>query len=271
MTGKEENNEIRKLLRSLPAVKSGNDFLEKLDRKIATLEPERKSAKHFLKEKPGIFERTFGGIKSAWLAPALGLSAAVLFVFYITFLNEDKIVNEQKITNTKTEEKQEPKNTTGNTSTTEVSPSAVPENSEKKTENVKPHEKDITGNFDYKESEKFPARVEQNNKSLDQDQATTKKPKLNVAIPEGITKDNENKLNEEKSDNKNDEINNQESQMIEESRASSNEKKKMEDKSMKTPSEKMEEFENSIQKSIMDKLNAVNKANLENLRDKVNK
>lgn len=266
MIDEEENNEIRKMLRSLPAVKSGKDFLEKLDRKIATLEPERKSAKHFLKEKPGIFERTFGGIKSAWLAPTLGLSAAVIFVFYITFMNEDKIINEQKIENIKTEEKLEPNNTTGNTSHTEESPLAIPNNSEKETDlNIQP-DKDITGNYENKEGEKLPAQVEQNN-NTDNNESVEDKGKLNVAIPEGIVKDKENILIEEKSDD----IHYDESYRTGKSPTSSNEKKMNKDKSMKTTSEKMEEFEKPIQKSILDKLDALNKTNLESLREKVNK
>jgi len=266
MIDEEENNEIRKILKTLPSVKAGDDFLEKLNRRIATLEPERKSAKHFLKEKPGIFERTFGGIKGAWLAPALGLSAAVIFVFYITFMNKDEIVKEQKVTNNKTEEKQEPKNSTGNTSDKEISPSVVPEKPEKETELSKQSERDLTGNFDRKESEKLPVQVEPYKKALDQDEAATKEPGLKVAIPEGIIKENENDQKEKKSD----EEYNEGGKIMEKSRISSDETKKKDDKSMKTPGEKMEEFEKPIQKSIMDKLNAVNKANLENLRDKVN-
>jgi len=267
MTGEEENNEIRKLLKGLPAVKSGNDFLEKLDRRIATLEPERKSAKHFLKEKPGIFERTFAGVKSAWLAPALGLSAAVIFVVYLTFMNQDENIKEQKVTINKTEEKQEPNSTTGNTSSTEISPSEIPDNSEKKTEIIIQPEKNMSENFDYKDNEKLPVQVEQNSKNTDREDPASQQHKLNVEIPGGIVKDHEKNLTEEKSDD----MYNDESNLLEKSPTSSNEKRMKKDKSMKTPHEKMDEFEKPIQKNIMDKLNAVNKTNLENLRDKVNK
>jgi len=268
MIDEEENNEIRKMLKNLPAVKGSDDFLDKLNTRITRIETEKNSLKPIPYEidNEGIFERISRSIRNAWLVPALGLSAAVIFVFYITFMNKDEIINEQKIENNKTEKKLEPENTTGNTSSTEVSPSAIPDNSGKKTDlNIQP-EKDITGNSDNKEDDKLPAKVEQNNNNTDQDESVTEKRKLNVAVPEGIVKDKENKLTEEKSDDNHDESN-----KMGKSPTSSNEKKMNKDKSMKTTSEKMEEFEKPIQKSILDKLDALNKTNLESLREKVNK
>lgn len=268
MIDEEENNEIRKLLKSLPTVKSDSDFLDKLDRKIATLEPHKKSAKHFLKEKEGIFERTFGGIKNAWLAPALGLTAAVIFTVYITFLSKEEIVNDQKSSVNKTEQtlksdhtEQTELKTTESAPKNEPTPKSIPVIPDVENPVKREAGKDITGSFESKEKSKLDEPTDEKKKLFEQTGTITEKKQEEISKTSGIVTDELSKERKENSDTKD--------RSFDESPESS--VKKSTDKNTNTHGEKMEEFEKTIQKSILDKLNAVNKTNLEALRDKVNK
>lgn len=86
MIEEEKNIEIRKLLKSLPDVKAGSDFEERLKEKISQLETDNESEKQKSEiKKTGFLESIFGSRKNPWLVPALGFSIVVLFTIYVTY------------------------------------------------------------------------------------------------------------------------------------------------------------------------------------------
>ena len=93
MSTEEENTDIADKLRNLPKINAGDDFMLKLDKKIAEYENEKIYGRKFSsgESKEGFWQRIFGQRRNSWLIPAMGLTAVAVFALYITQFNSDKI------------------------------------------------------------------------------------------------------------------------------------------------------------------------------------
>lgn len=95
MNDEEKNNEISDLLRSLPKVKAGEDFMQRLEMKIADFESGQNAVVKSNAERESFLDRIFGMMKNPWLVPAAGIAVAAVFVFYIFNFNKNEIRNDK--------------------------------------------------------------------------------------------------------------------------------------------------------------------------------
>lgn len=131
MQEEEKNTDIRELLRKLPLVKASDDFEERLFDKISQIESsETIKDKIAKKNQPGFFEKLFGSRRNPWLAPALGFTVVAVFALYITLINRDKAGMDFKQNMPDTETKIEDKNK--NTIIEETKTPSIPESRESK-------------------------------------------------------------------------------------------------------------------------------------------
>lgn len=98
MNDEEKYPEIREKLRSLETIQAGSDFTSKLHLRIVEEESNRRKEhiKKFDAEKGGFLRNLFNNRQYPWLIPSVGFAVVIFFVFYITFISRDKLSNEEK-------------------------------------------------------------------------------------------------------------------------------------------------------------------------------
>lgn len=135
MSEEEKNIEIRRLLKSLPDVKAGSDFEQRLKEKISLLELQEESEKRKSENKTaGLLDKIFGSKKNPWLVPALGFSIVVLFTVYVTYTyRQSTLDNFKDSSQEKNMMKQEAADTVKNNSDTQTELQAAPESEMNKT------------------------------------------------------------------------------------------------------------------------------------------
>ncbi|MEP7146232.1 MAG: hypothetical protein ABI792_04395, partial [bacterium] len=109
MDSEEKYPEIRSKLRDLEKVTAGDDFVKKLHMKIVAVNAEKRHEHESRFDEPrgGFLKNLFGNMQYPWLAPAVGFTVLIFFIFYITYLNKtsqkDELLSDQK--NESTEQK----------------------------------------------------------------------------------------------------------------------------------------------------------------------
>lgn len=93
MNDEEKNSEIPDLLKNLPKVKAGEDFMQKLEMKIADYESGQNAVVKNKADRESFLNIIFGKMKNPWLVPAAGIAVAAVFVFYISNFNKNEIRN----------------------------------------------------------------------------------------------------------------------------------------------------------------------------------
>ena len=105
MDNEEKYPEIRNKLKNLEQVKAGDDFVRKLHMKIVESESEKRHEHEARFDEPrgGFLKNLFGNMQYPWLAPAVGFTVLIFFVFYITYLNKTTSEKDQFSTSQKQE------------------------------------------------------------------------------------------------------------------------------------------------------------------------
>lgn len=103
MNDEEKNKEISDLLRNLPRVKAQEDFMQRLEMKIAEYESGKNASANRSADRESFLNRIFGKMKNPWLVPAAGIAVAAVFVFYISNFNKNEISNENSPVKTEEE------------------------------------------------------------------------------------------------------------------------------------------------------------------------
>lgn len=97
MNDEEKYLEIREKLRSLETVHASSDFTNKLHLRIVEEESSRRKEhiKKFDAEKGGFLRNLFNNRQYPWLIPSVGFAVVIFFVFYITFISRDNFTNNE--------------------------------------------------------------------------------------------------------------------------------------------------------------------------------
>lgn len=97
MNDEEKYLEIRDKLRSLETVNASSDFTNKLHLKIVEEESSRRKEhiKKYDAGKGGFLRNLFNNRQYPWLIPSVGFAVVIFFVFYITFISRDKMTNNE--------------------------------------------------------------------------------------------------------------------------------------------------------------------------------
>ncbi len=103
MDNEEKYPEIRSKLKNLEQVKAGDDFVNKLHMKIVEVEGEKRHEHEarFDEHRGGFLKNLFGNMQYPWLAPAVGFTVLIFFVFYITYLNKTTSEKDQQLLSTR--------------------------------------------------------------------------------------------------------------------------------------------------------------------------
>ncbi|MBS1516696.1 MAG: hypothetical protein JSS91_01265 [Bacteroidetes bacterium] len=99
MSEEEKYPEIREKLRSLETIKASGDFTRNLQLRIVEEESSRRKehVKKYDLEKGGFLRNLFTNRQYPWLIPAIGFTAVIFFVFYITFLSRTNLITESSL------------------------------------------------------------------------------------------------------------------------------------------------------------------------------
>ncbi len=97
-------------------VKAGDDFVDKLHLKIVEVEAEKRHEHEARFDEPrgGFLKNLFGSMQYPWLAPAVGFTVLIFFVFFITYLTKTTSEKDQQVLSTQKQENTGEKNTDAN-------------------------------------------------------------------------------------------------------------------------------------------------------------
>lgn len=272
MDSEEKYLDIREKLKNLEQIKAGDDFVYKLQNKIVELEAENRKdhSKIFNKDRGGFLRNLFANRQYPWLIPAVGFTMLIFFVFYITFLNKNASVNNtdtlsiQKSEQTETKNSPPPQNTASEKKDSKSPVTPEPDNSNSGNETLT--QRDLAG--DLKKGDKSISGNENGKQLNEKDEV-----KNNLNSPKTFAQNRIEKKVDTENDNKDLSKQNSEPATIENngmvgveplSKDSNNKRSETDDK---TGSVTAKDESNNIK--LIEKLNIIDKANLENLRDKV--
>ncbi|MDQ3021824.1 MAG: hypothetical protein M3R36_14820 [Bacteroidota bacterium] len=262
MDSEEKYSDIREKLRNLEQVKAGDNFVHNLHHKIVELEAGKRKMhfKKFDEGKGGFLKNLLANRQYPWLIPAVGFTMVIFFVLYMTFVSKNASENNKEISSTqksdqtqnKSKEQVEANENKELTSTPEQSNS----NSGKKT---LPKE-DIADNLKKEQGNKSLSQFETRNQKTDGDDPKDKSNKTKTFAQNNNEKSN---LSKQNSDHQN----------IEESRLTETEKSTKESTFAKGTTEETSSYiateDETQSRKLIEKLNAIDKVNLESLRDKI--
>lgn len=275
MDSEEKYTDIREKLRSLEQVKAGDDFIHKLNHKIVELEAGKRTehSKKFNKDRGGFLRNLFANRQNPWLIPAAGFTILIFFVLYITYLNKNASLNNTDLLSTQksgqTEEKISPAPQINTNEKNDFKSSEMSKQDNSNTGKDDFNQKDLTGEL--KKENKSNFRGEYENKSKDRNNV-----KNNFNTPKIFAQNKvEQKAESDKDDIKDLSKQNYEPEIIENDGKAGIEKLNVDSKDEKSKSKEnpvsvaTKEESNNNSNKLIEKLNIINKTNLENLRDKV--
>ncbi|MEO8209361.1 MAG: hypothetical protein ABI840_02280 [bacterium] len=262
MDSEEKYLDIREKLRNLEQVKASNNFIHNLHHKIVEVETEKRKMhfKKFDEGKGGFLRNLFANRQYPWLIPAVGFTVIIFFVLYMTFVSKNASENNKEQLST-----QKLDQPTENNSTMKIEPNENKELAAKsEDDNLNSGKKnlpkdEIKGNLKKEQDRKLFSQIETKKLKTDKDDSNDKSDKTKIAQNDYENK-NLSKLNSVP-------------ESIEESESIKTEKSSRETTFSK---EKPEETNKDIatedegqNRKLIEKLNAIDKVNLESLRDKV--
>lgn len=268
MDNSEKYSEITEKLKNLEHIKAGDDFVHKLHSKIVEFESEKRleHTKKFDKGRGGFLRNLFGNRQYPWLIPAVGFTVIVFFVFYITYLNQNPAENNNESLSTKTQEQTEQKNQSLQNQTPAIEPPVTFNKNDSAVEKQKKTSKDIASDLksdeDKKQSPKIENKVQppvNDDRQITSEQSdVTQTEKVN---PTESSKPTSKELSRDTE--KNESYNEGKSGMVPMTNQS-------------TSARGSDDIPKAIAvtvsgnlKNPLDKLNTIDKSNLENLRNKV--
>lgn len=271
MTEDEKYTDISDKLKKLPRLKASDDFMTKLESRIAQEESERSSVKkrQYAEENYGILDKISMWVRNPWLAPVMGILIFAFIALYVTQFNKHETFNDTKQEINQMDNnsgKQNPElNKNPEEKPSDLNPSSVESNSPKDNSALKQSAKQPD------ESElNPPVSVKPESRISDKKEISKESPV--EVIPEkssfikdgdvkGVDKDNASQKKETEEEIKSG---------VMRSKSTAPETS-AEEQSGRSSEESQEKFEKPIGKNIMEKLNAMNKKNLDSLKKKINK
>jgi hypothetical protein len=265
--------DIRDKLKNLVQVKASDDFVHKLHHKIVALQAEKKKQhiKKYDESKGGFLRNLFSNRQYPWLIPAAGFTVLIFFVFYMTYLSKNTPETDtQNLSTQKSEQtvqQNSPPTTTKNEppQKKELTLTPGPTTSESKKGNSP--ENNIKDNLKMEEDNKPLAQIENEKKQTDNDNLRRyiNEEKTLVQNESGQKMETYNK--DEMSKQSSEQGNIEKKGVVETGPAPKV------NSSIKSDSERtstsVANEEESQSKKLLDKLNIINRTNLENLRDKI--
>ncbi|HMS63788.1 MAG TPA: hypothetical protein PKD83_00890 [Ignavibacteria bacterium] len=277
MSDEEKNIELIEKLKNLPRIKAGDDFMFKLESRIAEYESERNHLSESVnkKEQPTFFQRLFGQKRNQWLVPAMGLTVITVFAVYITKFSNNQIdekaeLNGRTNIENKTSENNSAENRNDNTPKTDTEKLSI-ENDSKKNESENLKEK-VTATDQNAEEYKNSPESEISKKTKDKREEVSQAPPLAKSLNEEMPKNDAafSKEGEESNVESYDGRSGMERSEMERSGILSKEGESK-SKTNRSADEDMKEFDKPVEKSIMTKLNKINRQKLDSLQKKINK
>ncbi|MEO8664194.1 MAG: hypothetical protein ABI462_01765 [Ignavibacteria bacterium] len=180
MDSEEKYPEIRSKLQNLEQVKAGDDFVNKLHMKIVESEAEKRHEHEARFDEPrgGFLKNLFGNMQYPWLAPAVGFTVLIFFVFYITYLNKTASEKDQQgLTSQKQENTSQQNSDAGKNPTTQTPPGVSTGEDKTLTEKEKRTEKDIASDLKTERRENESSLPETQKRFSDKEPYKTESPK----------------------------------------------------------------------------------------------
>ncbi len=295
MDSEEKYLDIREKLKNLEPVKAGDDFVYRLHHKIVELEAGKRKEhlKKFDSVRGGFLRNLFANRQYPWLIPAAGFLVLIFFVFYITYLSKNSSLNtestlpsqkseqEEKVQSAPSHPPSETNQLSGTNGNNEPGKSNSNEQQVTSQMNNSNQEKDNTSkkniSSDLKDEKKNKVFSDVGKDSNDKDNNDISN---TIRTEPFAQKESENKVDAATyNNNSNVDLSKQNSSpeitendgkvsMEKKSGESSKTGNNSEDNSKDSSKSVATEIE-SGNKKLIDKLNIINKTNLENLRDKV--
>lgn len=270
MDNEEKYLDVRERLKNLEQIKASDDFEKKLHYKIIAIESEKRKEhiKKYDENRGGFLRNLFSNRQYPWLIPAVGVTALIFFIFYITYLGKN--TPENNISSTQKTEQSEQKNSQQNDSKLNEVPAAPPAITKTETENTDLKKPDLKSNKTVEEKSlaqnevrsKTRNKADYNYGLSEQKLLTKNQSEIENIKPEIKAEDNDAKSNQNSVEEK---IN--ESGMTGIAPTSKESTPKSDDS--KESSRKVATEDESQSKRLLDKLNIIDKTNLENLRNKI--
>ena len=286
MDSEEKYPEIRSKLKNLEQVRAGDDFVHKLHLKIVEVESEKRHVHEARFDEPrgGFLKNLFGNMQYPWLAPAVGFTVLIFFVFYITYLNKTTSEKDQQVLITQKQENTGEKNTDANKNpTAQQEPYSTSEQDKTLRAKEKQPGEDIAGDLKKERGGLEPTPTENNGRHTDRDAIKKSKeeiktfelPKKDEVINETQPVETESKapgISLDKKDKKDADEQKESSENIDESGILNLKKS---DTEINAPGDSERTARGKVEgddvqnKKLREKLNKINRSSLEKIRDEV--
>jgi len=281
----EKYTDIRDKLRNLEQVKAGENFVHNLNSRIVDIESAKRKVheKKYDETKGGFLRNLLGNMQYPWLVPAAGFTILIFFIFYITYLskNASESINDPLSGNKQeiTEQKNIPSERS--LSAENENPS-VTDTDKTRTEKENHPGKDIAGDMKTEISDNQPAPTANNKTESDRGGTRTYKQERKTVTP-GNTENSDPEATEDLKDQPGNDTesgrseNNgmisaeKESAVSPEVSRSSVLSESQIQKDQKENMKSKNSGNDSLKKTLNDKLKTVNSESLEKLREEIEK
>lgn len=285
MDKEEKYTDIRDKLRNLEQVKAGENFVHNLNSRIVDIESAKRKVheKKYDETKGGFLRNLLGNMQYPWLVPAAGFTILIFFIFYITYLskNASESINDPLSGNKQeiTEQKNIPSERS--LSAENENPS-VTDTDKTRTEKENHPGKDIAGDMKTEISDNQPAPTANNKTESDRGGTRTYKQERKTVTP-GNTENSDPEATEDLKDQPGNDTesgrseNNgmisaeKESAVSPEVSRSSVLSESQIQKDQKENMKSKNSGNDSLKKTLNDKLKTVNSESLEKLREEIEK
>lgn len=279
MADEDKNTELIEKLKNLPRIKTGDDFVLKLESRIAEFEAEKISIPVF-ENKESLFQKIFGQKRNQWLVPAMGLIILAVFTFSIVKFNETQTEDKSVLSETKSSIPIDKNSIESNKTNTELKDAdKIPDgnvNSKKELDKLKENMSATDREAEIKKN--YPVPVESTSEKITKNKVTSSPPEIKASVETELSKsENSADINKPESKDKSKDKSKDESESAlgEETSAMKSgvttSETNVQQEMKKTSDDETKEFEGAIEKSIIEKLNKVNKQKLDSLKKKINK
>lgn len=272
MTEDEKYTDISEKLKRLPKIKATDDFMSKLESRIAEEESERVSVtkKHYSIEKVGILDKISMWIKNPWLAPAMGILIFAFIALYVTQFNRHETFNDTKqesIQQDKNPGMQNPEvNKKPEERPSDINPSSAESNTVKENSELRQSPKQQSAPDLIPPSALKPETKDLNKTEISTDAPSPVIEEKSSFIKKEDTGGDVDKDNPVKNKNAEEEINSG----VMKSKTTAPETS-TDEQTGRSSMEAQDKFEEPLKKNVIDKLKILNKKNLDSLKKKIDK
>ena len=274
MQEEEKHIDIIEKLKNLPRIKTGDDFMQKLESRIIEFDSgknisDSKSRNDYKEKEEGFFSKLLGAKRKQWLVPAMGLAVVAVFTLYITQFNKNEITkdNQDSQNSNNNEIKQSDSPDLNRNKAEEKPPVGIPEPTEQKTESDNKTERSATNSNQNKAGIKEvpPNPVESSRINIGKDNYKkensdeTPNSKKSTEESKGIIE------TEKMRGGRTSEVETENSGTMFKAESPAIDGK------VNSSADELKDFERPIDQKLLDKLNAANKKKLDSLKKKMDK